>query len=46
MTVREVNHCSEEDALKCASAEEKEMDIMFLFDTVDVGSDKSDRFIP
>ncbi|KAG7817329.1 hypothetical protein KL928_004064 [Ogataea angusta] len=44
MTVGEVGHCSKADALKYVSAKEKEMNMMFLFDTVDVGSDKSDRF--
>ncbi|CEP21088.1 AGL1 [Cyberlindnera jadinii] len=44
MTVGEVGHCSKEDALKYVSAKEKEMNMMFLFDTVDVGSNKGDRF--
>ncbi|KAG5416738.1 MAL6 [Candida metapsilosis] len=44
MTVGEVGHCSREQALKYVSASEKEMNMIFLFDTVDVGSDKSDRF--
>jgi len=44
MTVGEVGHCSKEDALKYVSAKEKELNMIFLFDVVDVGSNKSDRF--
>ncbi|CAM9019870.1 unnamed protein product [Wickerhamomyces anomalus] len=44
MTVGEVGHCSREDALKYVSAKEKELNMIFLFDVVDVGSNKSDRF--
>ncbi|CCH41479.1 alpha-glucosidase [Wickerhamomyces ciferrii] len=44
LTVGEVGHCSKEEALKYVSANEKEMNMMFLFDVVDVGSDKQDRF--
>ncbi|CAK9438823.1 uncharacterized protein LODBEIA_P30470 [Lodderomyces beijingensis] len=44
MTVGEVGHCSKEEALKYVSASENEMNMMFLFDVVDVGSDQGDRF--
>ena len=44
MTVGEVGHSTREDALKYVSAKEKEMNMMFLFDVVEVGSDPSDRF--
>nr|QLP89118.1 alpha-1,4-glucosidase [Metschnikowia gruessii] len=44
MTVGEVGHSSREDALKYVSAQEKEMNMMFLFDLVEVGSNPSDRF--
>ncbi|CDR39508.1 CYFA0S03e04170g1_1 [Cyberlindnera fabianii] len=44
MTVGEVGRCSKVDALKYVSAKEKEMNMMFLFDTVDVGTTKNDRF--
>ncbi|KAI5955631.1 MAL6 [Candida jiufengensis] len=44
MTVGEVGHCSREEALKYVSASRGEMNMIFLFDTVDVGSDKNDRF--
>lgn len=44
MTVGEVGHCSKEQALKYVSKSENEMNMMFLFDVVDVGSDKGDRF--
>lgn len=44
MTVGEVGHSTREDALKYVSAKEKEMNMMFLFDAVEVGSDPKDRF--
>ncbi|ODV79557.1 glycoside hydrolase family 13 protein [Suhomyces tanzawaensis NRRL Y-17324] len=44
MTVGEVGHSTREDALKYVSAKEKEMNMMFLFDVVEVGSNPSDRF--
>jgi oligo-1,6-glucosidase len=44
MTVGEVGHSTREDALKYVSASEKEMNMMFLFDVVEVGADVSDRF--
>lgn len=44
MTVGEVGHCSREDALKYVSAKEKEMNMMFLFDLVELGSNTADRF--
>lgn len=45
MTVGEVGHSPREDSLKYVSAKEKEMNMMFLFDAVEVGSNPSDRFI-
>lgn len=44
MTVGEVGHSTREDALKYVSAKEKEMNMMFLFDVVEVGCEVSDRF--
>ncbi|KAM9903665.1 hypothetical protein OXX79_003222 [Metschnikowia pulcherrima] len=44
MTVGEVGHCEREDALRYVSAKEKEMNMMFLFDLVELGSDPKDRF--
>ncbi|OBA20990.1 glycoside hydrolase [Metschnikowia bicuspidata var. bicuspidata NRRL YB-4993] len=44
MTVGEVGHAPREDALKYVSAKEKEMNMMFLFDVVEVGCNPSDRF--
>ncbi|KAK6456191.1 alpha-glucosidase maltase [Scheffersomyces xylosifermentans] len=44
MTVGEVGHCSREEALKYVSAKEKEMNMMFLFNVVEVGSVVGDRF--
>lgn len=44
MTVGEVGHSTREDALKYVSAKEKEMNMMFLFDVVEIGSDPKDRF--
>lgn len=44
MTVGEVGHSTREDALKYVSAKEKEMNMMFLFDVVEVGCRVEDRF--
>jgi len=44
MTVGEVGHSSREESLKYVSAKEKEMNMMFLFDVVEVGSNPADRF--
>lgn len=44
MTVGEVGHSTREQALKYVSAAEKEMNMMFLFDVVELGSDPRDRF--
>ncbi|EER30299.1 alpha-glucosidase [Candida tropicalis MYA-3404] len=44
MTVGEVGHCKREEALKYVSAARKEMNMMFLFDIVELGSDDQDRF--
>lgn len=44
MTVGEVGDCSREDALKYVSAKEHEMDMLFLFDLVSVGTKRGDRF--
>lgn len=44
MTVGEVGHCSREEALKYVSAKEQEMNMLFLFNVVEVGCDDSDRF--
>ncbi|KAG2735615.1 hypothetical protein G9P44_001829 [Scheffersomyces stipitis] len=44
MTVGEVGHSTREQSLKYVSEEEKEMNMMFLFDVVEVGTDPSDRF--
>ncbi|RCK65162.1 Alpha-glucosidase [Candida viswanathii] len=44
MTVGEVGHCERGDALKYVGAARREMNMMFLFDVVEVGSDESDRF--
>lgn len=44
MTVGEVGHSTREDALKYVSAKEKEMNMMFLFDVVEVGCEVEDRF--
>lgn len=44
MTVGEVGHCSKEDKLKYVSAKEGEMNMMFLFDLVDLGSAPNDKF--
>ena len=44
MTVGEVGHSSREDALKYVGASRHEMNMMFLFDLVDVGCDANDTF--
>lgn len=44
MSVGEVGHSSREESLKYVSAAEKEMNMMFLFDVVELGSDPADRF--
>lgn len=44
MTVGEIGHSTREDALKYVSAKEKEMNMMFLFDVVQVGTDPQDRY--
>ena len=44
MTVGEVGHCSREDALKYVSAKEQEMNMIFLFNAINVGYDKADRY--
>lgn len=45
MTVGEVGHSPREESLKYVSVKEKEMNMMFLFDAVEVGSNPADRFI-
>ncbi|RCK67322.1 Alpha-glucosidase [Candida viswanathii] len=44
MTVGEVGHCKRDQALKYVSAARKELNMMFIFDVVEVGSDPGDRF--
>lgn len=44
MTVGEVGHCSKEDTLRYVSASEGEMNMIFIFDPVDIGSNPGDRF--
>lgn len=44
MTVGEVGHSTREEALKYVGASRKEMNMMFLFDLVELGSDPLDRF--
>lgn len=44
MSVGEVGHSSREDSLKYVSASRNEMNMMFLFDVVEVGCDPADRF--
>ncbi|EGW33677.1 uncharacterized protein SPAPADRAFT_59047 [Spathaspora passalidarum NRRL Y-27907] len=44
MTVGEVGHSTREESLKYVSEQQKEMNMMFLFDVVEVGSDPADRF--
>ncbi|KAF8000155.1 hypothetical protein HF325_005084 [Metschnikowia pulcherrima] len=42
--VGEVGYSNKENAVKYVSAKEKEMDMMFLFDVVDLGVDPRDRY--
>lgn len=44
MTVGEVGHSSAEEALRYVSAKENEMNMIFLFDLVDLGSAPNDRY--
>ena len=44
MTVGEVGHSTREESLKYVGASRKEMNMMFVFDVVEVGSDPRDRF--
>lgn len=44
MTVGEVGKVPREDALKYVSAKEKEMNMIFIFDVVDIGTVPGDRF--
>lgn len=44
MTVGEVGHCTEEELVKYVGASRGEMNMMFLFDMVELGSDPLDRF--
>ncbi|RCK65951.1 Alpha-glucosidase [Candida viswanathii] len=44
MTVGEVGHSTRDQSLQYVSAQAKEMNMMFLFDVVEVGSDPRDRF--
>lgn len=44
MTVGEIGNSTRENALKYVSAKEKEMNMMFLFDVVQVGSDRKNRY--
>lgn len=44
MTVGELGYCPPEEALKYVSASEKEMSMIFMFDVVDVGTVRNDRF--
>ncbi|KAL1577004.1 Alpha amylase catalytic [Candida albicans] len=44
MTVGEIGHCDRNEALKYVSAQRKELNMMFLFDLVEVGSNNQDRF--
>ncbi|KAK6198483.1 glycoside hydrolase superfamily [Scheffersomyces amazonensis] len=44
ITVGEVGHSTREESLKYVSEEAKEMNMMFLFDVVEVGVDSRDRF--
>ncbi|KAG7663872.1 MAL9 [[Candida] subhashii] len=44
MTVGEVGHSTREESLKYVSAKECEMNMMFLFDVVELGTDPADRF--
>lgn len=44
MTVGEVGHSPREESLKYVGEARKEMNMMFLFDVVDLGSNPADRF--
>lgn len=44
MTVGEVGHSTRDESLKYVASSRKEMNMMFLFDVVEVGSDPRDRF--
>ncbi len=44
MTVGEVGNCTREEAVRYVSSKEKEMNMLFLFDVVDVGSNRADKF--
>lgn len=44
MTVGEIGNTTRENALKYVSAKEKEMNMMFLFDAVQVGSNLKNRY--
>lgn len=44
MTVGELGYCPPEEALKYVSAKEREMSMIFMFDVVDVGTVRNDRF--
>lgn len=44
MTVGEVGHSPRDESLKYVGASRQEMNMMFLFDVVDLGSNPADRF--
>ncbi|RCK65245.1 Alpha-glucosidase [Candida viswanathii] len=44
MTVGEMCHWTNEEALKYVGASRKEMNMMFIFDVVELGTENSDRF--
>lgn len=44
MTVGEVGHCSDEELVQYVGSSSGEMNMMFLFDMVELGSDTRDRF--
>ncbi|CAK9439568.1 uncharacterized protein LODBEIA_P36680 [Lodderomyces beijingensis] len=44
MTVGEVGYCSKEEALKYVGASENEMNMIFLFDVIEVGCEDGDKF--
>ncbi|KAL6451363.1 MAL2 Alpha-glucosidase [Candida maltosa Xu316] len=44
MTVGEICHCSKEETLKYVGATRNELNMLFIFDVVEVGCDESDRF--
>ncbi|EMG46571.1 MAL2 Alpha-glucosidase [Candida maltosa Xu316] len=45
MTVGEMCHWNKEEALKYVGASRKEMNMMFIFDLVELGCENSDRFL-